>query len=245
MANNAFANAIGFSAYAAGTASTAIGFDAQATADNSTAIGSEAKATGTNSIAIGKGATATGSIAVGTNANAANGGSALGDNTIATGTTSVAVGKNATSTGSNSVAIGSNSTDNGEGNVVSVGSSGNERRIINVANGTKDTDAVNVSQLNARAASTLASANIYTDQKIDTLSKDTQRGIAGAIAMSRALMPLNAGESGFAAGFGESGGESAVAISFQHCTKNNIFLNIGASFNTYDVQVGGGIGIKF
>jgi autotransporter adhesin len=114
-----------------------------------------------------------------------------------------------------------------------------------VAAGVNATDAVNVSQLNASAASTLSSANTYTDAKINNLSDEAHRGIAGAIAMSRAIMSLNPGESGIAAGFGESGGQGAVALSFQHNTKDNIQFNIGASFDTSNVQVGGGIGIKF
>jgi autotransporter adhesin len=208
-------------------------------------VGSNAQATGTNAIAIGSGAVATGSVAVGTSASAANGGSAFGDNTTATGTSSAAVGMGATSTGANSVALGSNSTDGGQSNVVSVGSSGNTRRITNVAAGVNDTDAVNVAQLNASNANIVSEANAYTDRKINDLSQEAHRGIAGAIAMSRAIMSLNPGESGIAAGFGESGGQGAVALSFQHNTKDNIQFNIGASFDTSNVQVGGGVGIKF
>src|SRR5689334_12725925 len=48
--------------------------------------------------------------------------------------------------GSNSVAVGSDSVAT-DANTVSVGSSGNERRVTNVAAGVHGTDAVNVTQL--------------------------------------------------------------------------------------------------
>ena len=222
-----------------------MGAGAVASAANTLAVGTNAHATGTNAIAIGTGATATGSVAVGTSASASNGGSAFGDYTASTGTNSAAIGYGATSTGANSVALGSNSTDGGVSNVVSVGSAGNERRITNVAAGVNNTDAVNVAQLNASSANILSEANAYTDRKINDLSDEAHRGIAGAIAMSRAIMSLNPGESGLSAGFGQSGSQGAVALSFQHNTKENIQFNFGASFDTQNVQVGGGIGIKF
>ena len=61
---------------------------------------------------------------------------------------SVAIGKNASAFGvSNAVAIGSESVATEE-NTVSVGNETIQRRIVNVAAGINDTDAVNVSQLN-------------------------------------------------------------------------------------------------
>jgi autotransporter adhesin len=253
------ATAIGTNAQATAINVIALGHSATATAENATAIGNGAQATGINAVAIGSGATATGSVAVGTNARAANGGSAFGDYTTATGTQSVALGQNAAATGAqsaavgngakttgnNSVAIGANSTDESENNVVSLGSSGNERRIINVADGIKDKDAVNLAQLNDGMASTLASANAYTQRQIEELSEETHQSIAGAIAMSRALMPLAPGESGLGAGVGASGGEAAIAISLQYFIKERVHVNVGASFSESGIQTGGGIGIKF
>ena len=219
---------------ATGNDSMAVGAGAVASAANSLAVGSNARATGTNAIAIGSGALATGSVAVGTGATASNGGSAFGDFSTATGTASAAVGQGATSTGANSVAIGSNSTDGGQANVVSVGSAGNERRITNVAPGVNSTDAVNVSQLGSLS------------DKVEELDRDAHRGIAGAIALSRAYIPLNPGESGMAVGVGTSNGQTAVAVSLQYYTKKNIHVNIGTSVSSGSrVQAGGGIGFKF
>ncbi|WP_062604541.1 YadA family autotransporter adhesin [Caballeronia calidae] len=64
----------------------------------------------------------------------------------ATGTESVAIGGNAQAAANNAVALGSNSVADRD-NSVSVGAKGAERQITNVAAGTADTDAVNVSQL--------------------------------------------------------------------------------------------------
>ncbi|MFM0065829.1 hemagglutinin, partial [Paraburkholderia aspalathi] len=64
----------------------------------------------------------------------------------ATGTDSTAIGGAASATANNSVALGSKSVAD-RTNAVSVGATGAERQIINVAEGTTDTDAVNVKQL--------------------------------------------------------------------------------------------------
>ncbi|WP_309243947.1 YadA family autotransporter adhesin [Caballeronia sp. EK] len=64
----------------------------------------------------------------------------------AMGADSVAIGGAASATAANSVALGANSVAN-RPNTVSVGATGAERQITNVAAGTADTDAVNVSQL--------------------------------------------------------------------------------------------------
>ena len=69
-----------------------------------------------------------------------------GPNVIA-GQNGVAIGYGATSSGTNSVALGNGSTDGGRANVVSAGSAGATRQLINVGAGTLPTDAVNVSQL--------------------------------------------------------------------------------------------------
>ncbi|MEA5114353.1 MAG: YadA-like family protein [Geobacteraceae bacterium] len=175
-----------------------------------------------------------------------SGGSVLmGEGATTGGTASVAIGRNATSTGNNSVAIGAGSNDGGESNVVSVGTTGNERRITNVAAGVNPTDAVNMSQIQNLSMNALSEANAYTDRRISNLSREAHRGIAGAIAMSRAMVPLSPGESGIAMGFGTSSGQTAVAVSLQHFTSNNIHLNLASSYTSGNIQVGGGIGYKF
>ncbi|WP_425117386.1 YadA-like family protein [Burkholderia anthina] len=101
--------------------------DAFAQAPGSTAVGYAATASADNALALGRETTAShaGSVALG--ANAIANGATLGNAAYNPGTGTLA--------GTNPV---------GE---VSIGSSGAERRITNVAAGAEDTDAVNVSQL--------------------------------------------------------------------------------------------------
>ena len=132
VASGRAANAIGLSK-ATGFASNAIGFIAEASGKNATAIGNTAKALNENSIAIG------------TNAMAAT------DNSIALGAKSVTDTAVSTSSG----VIGGRTYSFAGGNAVgtlSIGDSGAERTITNVAAGrvsATSTDAVNGSQLHA------------------------------------------------------------------------------------------------
>jgi trimeric autotransporter adhesin len=97
--------------------------------------GSAPVANGTNSAAGGANAAASGANSV-----------AVGNDSTASGTSSTVVGSSARATGANSVAIGAGSLAN-KANTVSVGSVGSERQVANVAAGTQQTDAVNLSQL--------------------------------------------------------------------------------------------------
>ncbi|WP_167470016.1 YadA-like family protein [Vreelandella andesensis] len=91
---------------------------------------------------------------------------AMGPSSVAAGDRSVASGAGAQAKANGSVALGADSVADREGmngererfsnesvastqGAVSVGSAGNERQITNVAGGTRDTDAVNVRQLDA------------------------------------------------------------------------------------------------
>ncbi|TDX14545.1 autotransporter adhesin, partial [Buttiauxella sp. BIGb0552] len=121
-----------------------------ATGSEAIAIGPDAVASGNSSIASGKGAQSSGlsSIAMGTEANAsADGSIATGNHAKASGLDSVAIGNSANATASNAVALGANSVAD-RADSVSVGAAGKERQIVNVAAGTRDTDAVNLAQLN-------------------------------------------------------------------------------------------------
>lgn len=194
--------ACGDAANASGATSTALGSDAISAGGNSTAVGAESRSSGDFSSALGRSANSSGaaSTAVGYNAaaSAANAmafgsnsvasganASALGTGATASGADSTALGNAASATAANSVALGAGSVAD-EDNTVSVGAAGAERKVTNVAAGTNDTDAVNVSQLNDTAATTLASANTYTDQAAgDTLTAantytDQQISLLGA-----------------------------------------------------------------
>lgn len=112
--------------------SVAIGMSAQAKT-RSVAVGTETKATGLDSVSIGNGATSTES-----------GGVAIGNNAVANGESNVALGRSsvANDTAATGYLTGIKSTK-----VVSVGKSDLLRRVVNVADGADDQDAVTVKQL--------------------------------------------------------------------------------------------------
>ncbi|MEN5101873.1 ESPR-type extended signal peptide-containing protein [Stenotrophomonas sp. TWI809] len=151
--------ALGTFANAQGIGAVALGHDAKASSLNSIAIGSGAdtvaSAAGSSRIAIGGNASAgsagyTGAVALGGNAKADYNGVALGHAAKATAVGSVAIGVNSEATESNSV---------------SVGSSGNRRRIVNVADArltSASTDAVTGKQLYATNMRIDAVGNMVT-----------------------------------------------------------------------------------
>ena len=105
---------------------TVIGIKNEVTADGNKVIGDNQKVSGKNNVIFG---------------------SADADKvTETTVNNAVVLGHNAKVTGAGGVALGSGSVAD-RANAVSVGSTGTNRQIINVAAGTADTDAVNVSQL--------------------------------------------------------------------------------------------------
>jgi len=127
-----------------GAGALAIGSRAKANAENAVALGNNGvTAVGKSSIAIGDKATtmagSVNSIAIGTNANVYKN---VGD--------AVALGVNSQALSSNSVALGANSLAD-RANALSIGKAGAERQIIHVANGTQNTDAVNLGQLKGLA----------------------------------------------------------------------------------------------
>lgn len=172
-------NAIGFGSVATGQYSSAIGHEAKATGGYSTAIGFNSKASGENSISMGGYTTASkNAIAMGRAAHAATNSVSIGYLANANyNAGSVALGANTLVSMDGGVALGSDSFANrgeldytgkyyvyrpvgyDEGiedtikntkGAVSVGREGVfTRQIINVAAGSKDSDAVNVAQLKA------------------------------------------------------------------------------------------------
>ena len=133
--------AIGKQANSSGLYSTAIGSSAQAAGHSSFAGGNNAKATGSDSVALGNGATTT----VGSSVALGNG--AVGAANSFDATAKNASFKNDSGAATNVSYAASSSSTTG---AVSVGSTGNERQIQNVAAGrisATSTDAVNGSQL--------------------------------------------------------------------------------------------------
>jgi len=161
--------AIGSRTTSAGVNSTVLGNQVTVDADNSIAIQGNsvvnvaADAASKHAIAIGTMSTVSTSasgIAIGelSTVTGANKGVALGANASATAANSVALGAGSTTTATLGAAAynpgsaalsGTASAANGE---VSIGKTGSERRLTNLAAGSAATDAVNVSQLQAQDA---------------------------------------------------------------------------------------------
>ena len=112
--------------------SIAIGLSAQA-ATRGVAVGKETKASGLDSTALGYGAEAKGS-----------GSAAIGNNAVADGPDNVALGRSSVA---NTTAGTGYLTGTASNTVVSVGKSDLLRRVVNVADGSDDQDAVTVAQL--------------------------------------------------------------------------------------------------
>ncbi|MDT8894754.1 ESPR-type extended signal peptide-containing protein, partial [Halomonas sp. I1] len=179
-ANNDGAMALGSESQASGYRAIAQGVQSTSTGNSSIAQGREAKADNDGAIALGPASQASGYRAV-----------AQGAYSAAGGERAIAIGAGAESSHTDSVALGSGSVADGgglanapyqpvdvDGNLmavaaptasseVSVGDVGGERRITNVAAGSADTDAVNVSQLAA------------VDTKADYASQGWNLSVAG------------------------------------------------------------------
>jgi autotransporter adhesin len=144
------ATAVGVAARTSGDNATAVGTDASA-AEGAAAFGRDAKADGFGASAMGTGATASGtsSVAVG---NASKSSSFLsvavgaGAEAGSDGFTSTALGALSKATALQSVALGTNSVSDRD-YTVSIGNATVQRQLVNLAAGTTDTDAVNLSQL--------------------------------------------------------------------------------------------------
>ncbi|MEK7916351.1 hypothetical protein AAB988_24970 [Burkholderia contaminans] len=125
---------------ATGAGSIAIGPGAQAKGENggdysAIAIGGASLADGRATIAIGESSNVHGDRSV-----------ALGVGSNINANRALALGADASVTAHDAVALGQGSVAD-RGNTVSIGKSGNERQLVNLRAGTKDTDAVNLSQL--------------------------------------------------------------------------------------------------
>ena len=194
--------AIGMKASAFGFQTTALGAAAEAHDTNTTAVGAAAVAKGNYSTALGKQARTfeKESTSVGHWADSrAEFATALGSNTIVYKKGGVALGFGARAYDENSIAIGSNSfakeavdgkaylSDEevkAAAGIVSVGNpaykvgdkdfAANYRRIVNVAGGIHDNDAVNVLQL--KAARTTVKAGDYA-----TVTEGKEQGVDGTV----------------------------------------------------------------
>lgn len=284
------ATAIGAGAQATGDVSVALGSQATASGAGDTALGRQTSASGGQSTAVGTGASATAqdATAVGSGASASGQGSAsLGLQASASAGQSVAIGRGASATEDSSVALGSYSTTSAAvgtssatvngitysgfagtspTSTVSVGSSGSERTITNVAAGrvTSDsTDAINGSQLyqvanqvgtNTTAINNLSTqVNSYGDQitnlnnRVNDMDKDLRAGIAGATAIAFLQRPNEAGKSLVSAAVGGYRDAQAVAVGYARNSDNNKWsTKAGVGVDTQKhINWGGSVGYQW
>ncbi|MFD2059674.1 YadA-like family protein [Paraburkholderia solisilvae] len=178
----------------------AMGLNAHANADNAVAAGQNVSVLGSNGVAVGQNiaigadsavgigstvsAASINSVAIGSNGTEVNTGSdnsvAIGSNVSVGGKNTVAIGSNIITGTEGSVVLGANSSDDNRANTVSVGASAVpgmgtsllRRQIINVAAGTQDTDAVNVSQLKGVTTALGGGAGVNADGSVNKPSYD-------------------------------------------------------------------------
>lgn len=212
-----------------------------------------------DTIALGKGSTATGmnSIAIGFgNQVKGKGSGAFGDPTTITGSGSYSVGNNNTIGGDNTFVLGNNVNttannavvlgNNSEGveNAVSVGAKGNERQIKNVADGTADSDAVTVRQLNKVAGfdvNTIDADLKAANTRITRMDSKVNKVGAGAAALA-ALHPLDMDNKfDVAAGFGNYRNANALALGVFYRPAENVMLSAGGAMGNGENMVNVGV----
>lgn len=164
---------------------TAVGYFTRVTAKNAVAIGSSNDNNG-NSDAGKVLASGVSAVAIGTSAHAeAENAIGIGTKAKAALANSVALGEGSTTTEADGTATTGyltkdavNNTDHG---VVSVGNGGSiTRRILSVASGTNDTDAVNVKQLKALRNDTVSTVSVVDGSTTTDLVPTTTEGDAEA-----------------------------------------------------------------
>ncbi|WP_153102289.1 ESPR-type extended signal peptide-containing protein [Paraburkholderia hayleyella] len=199
--------AIGPKAQVSASSGIAVGSNTSVGMSGGTAVGTGANTSSVNSTAVGNGAStgagSDGAVALGYLANAVGSSSlAVGSNATANTKDSIAIGNGsviAVTAGAGGLALGGGARVNvanavaiGQGsladraNTVSVGNAASQRQIVNLAAGTKDADAVNLSQLNGLVSALGGGATISgTDGKVTapkyTVGDKTYTDVASAI----------------------------------------------------------------
>ena len=257
----------------AGNQSIAIGDNAQATGDQSIAIGTGNVVAGKHSGAIGDPSTvkADNSYSVGNNNQFTDATQTdvfgVGNNITVTESNSVALGSNSTISAGKEAGTqakksdgtaGTTTTAGATGTVkgfagqtavgaVSVGASGAERRIQNVAAGevsATSTDAVNGSQL-YKATQGIANATNELDHRIHQNENKANAGISSAMAMASMPQAYIPGRSMVTGGIATHNGQGAVAVGLSKLSDNGQWVfKINGSADTQG-HVGAAVGAGF
>ncbi|WP_105888314.1 YadA-like family protein [Haemophilus influenzae] len=194
-------------------------------------------------------ATAIESLAVGDSSQSTGYRSAtFGSHSRALAEESLALGYETRANAYGSVALGAESVAN-EKNTVSVGSDTLKRKIVNVADGTEDYDAVNVRQLNAVEAKIGQVNNQFTqvDTRLNRTDLRINRVGASAAALA-SLKPAQLGEDdkfALSLGVGSYKNAQAVAMGAVFKPAENVLLNVAGSFSGSEKTFGAGVSWKF
>ena len=237
----------GISASPSGNASVAVGLRSKSAGSNSIALGAYSSASSTSGTALGYGATTTvgNGVALGSNSQASREAGVQGY--IPEGTELTDEQKNS-STWKSTMAE------------ASVGSEGNTRQVTHVAAGSEDTDAVNVAQLKAvnqkinsdvsgqigqlqgQFSNQINAMSQAFDNRINEVEKETQAGIAMAIATAGLPQAYLPGKSMFAMSAGAYRGQSGYALGVSHVTNDGRWvLKVTGSGNSQG-HFGGSVG---
>ena len=257
----------------AGNQSIAIGDKAQATGNQSIAIGTGNVVTGKHSGAIGDPSTVKvdNSYSVGNNNQFTDATQTdvfgVGNNITVTESNSVALGSNSaisagtqagTQAKKSDGTAGATTTAGATGTVkgfagqtavgaVSVGASGAERRIQNVAAGevsATSTDAVNGSQL-YKATQSIANATNELDHRIHQNENKANAGISSAMAMASMPQAYIPGRSMVTGGIATYNGQGAVAVGLSKLSDNGQWIfKINGSADTQG-NAGAAVGAGF
>ena len=129
--------------------------------------------------------------------------------------------------------------------VTTAGIDAGNKTITNVADGQKDSDAVNVKQLNAIANQSNQNIAILGGKVIEVNNRVNRVG-AGAASLA-ALHPLDFDPDDkwdFAAGYGNYKGANAVAIGAYYRPNEDTMFSVGGSFGGGENMVNAGVSVK-
>ena len=213
--------------------------DAKVSGEGAIALGDGSRANGKDSISIGTGSTVNGegsgaygggNQVHGAGSYAIGGNNTIGEEGKSTGKDTFVLGSGVTTTANNAVVLGKGSTAT-EDNVVSVGSAGKERRIVNVAPGVKDTDAVNVGQIKDLK-------NEFTTDVADT------GAVSAALAGLHPLAYDPDDKFGFSVAAGAYRGHSALALGSFYQPNEDTMLSFGGTLGATHNAWNAGISFK-
>jgi autotransporter adhesin len=173
---------------------------------------------------------------------------------LSTGGTALGQGARVQAGATDSVALGRGSVAT-EGDTVSVGSAGSERRITNVADGINDSDAATVGQLTAfqgdiggledRISGVEDRVSGLDDRRVDKLSERTDK--IGAISAAFSAVepnPRAVGNSQLSVGIGHYNGTVAVAAGYSYSFNKHPSVNAKAAIATGgNVEHAQGVGL--